>query len=175
MTLAELNTDITRRLAAALGDREGKATARLVMEDVLQADPTRIFTRGELELEPESVDKVNRIVRRICDGEPPQYAVGRARFMGMDLSVTPATLIPRPETEGLVDMITDDYSGQTDLDVLDIGTGSGCIAIALARGLAASRHSPASRPSISATTLSRWQSTMRQPCTQRSLSTMSTF
>ncbi|MDO4319372.1 MAG: peptide chain release factor N(5)-glutamine methyltransferase [Bacteroidales bacterium] len=135
MTLAELNSDIIRRLTASLGDREGKATARLVMEDTLQADPTRIFTRGEYELEPESVDRVNRIVGRIISGEPPQYAVGRARFMGLDLIVTPATLIPRPETAALVDMITDDYSGRTGLSILDIGTGSGCIAIALSRAL----------------------------------------
>lgn len=135
MTLAQLNSEITRQLTAALGDREGKATARLVMEDVLQADPTRIFTRGEFELEPESVDTVRKIVSRITAGMPPQYAVGRARFMGLDLIVTPATLIPRPETAGLVDMITDDYGGRTDLSVLDIGTGSGCIALALGRAL----------------------------------------
>ena len=68
-------------------------------------------------------------------GEPVQYAVGKARFMGNDFIVTPDVLIPRPETAGLVDMIVDRWGGRSDLDVCDVGTGSGCIAISLARAL----------------------------------------
>ena len=66
--------------------------------------------------------------------EPLQYILGKARFHGHSFAVTPATLIPRPETEQLVDMIVDQNPG-SDLRVLDIGTGSGCIAISLARAL----------------------------------------
>ncbi len=55
--------------------------------------------------------------------------------MGNNFTVTPAVLIPRPETAGLVDMVVDDWQGRSDLHVLDIGTGSGCIAISLARAL----------------------------------------
>ncbi len=135
MTLSWLNDQVLSALRPVLGDSEGRATARLVMEDMAGATPTRIITRGDCELEAETVERVMQTVRRIAAGEPPQYAVGTARWMGMDLKVTPATLIPRPETEGLVDLITDDFGGRSDLRVLDIGTGSGCIAIALARAL----------------------------------------
>jgi len=79
--------------------------------------------------------KVDGIVTRLLDHEPIQYVFGDARFYGMDLKVTPDTLIPRPETEELVDIIVKHWSGKDDLRVLDICTGSGCIAIALSRNL----------------------------------------
>jgi release factor glutamine methyltransferase len=67
--------------------------------------------------------------------EPIQQVLGTARFCGMMLRVTPDVLIPRPETEQLVDMIADRWRNVPDVRVLDVGTGSGCIAIALARAL----------------------------------------
>lgn len=135
MTLAQLNQHIVTVLTPVLGASEAKATARLLLEDDLKVTPTMLFTRGDRVLEPETVARYDRILARISAGEPPQYVIGSARFMGMDLKVTPATLIPRPETAELVDMITDRADGRTDLRILDIGTGSGCIAIALSRAI----------------------------------------
>lgn len=141
MTLEQLNDAVVSRLRQALGDGEGRAAGRLVMEDLAGADRVRIFTRGDYVLEPETVARVNAAVEKIASGVPPQYAVGFARWMGLKLRVTPDTLIPRPETAGLVDIITDDCAGRSDLRVLDVGTGSGCIAIALARALPFARVS----------------------------------
>ncbi len=135
MTLEALNRRFLDRITPSLGEAEAKATARLVMEDTLGVTPVILFTRGERPVEPETVERFDGIAARIAAGEPPQYVLGRARFMGMDLRVTPDVLIPRPETAGLVDMITDRYGSRTDVKVLDAGTGSGCIAIALARAL----------------------------------------
>ncbi|MCM1036427.1 MAG: peptide chain release factor N(5)-glutamine methyltransferase [Bacteroides sp.] len=135
MTLEALYRNTLTALTSALGPAEGKATARLVIEDAACFPMAKVLSSPELEVEPETVMRVYRVVKRIAGGEPPQYAVGRARFMGMDLSVTSDTLIPRPETAGLVDLITDDMAGRSDLRVLDAGTGSGCIAIALSRAL----------------------------------------
>ncbi len=135
MTLDALYRNTLTALTSALGPAEGKATARLVIEDAACFPMSKVLSSPELEVEPETVMRVYRVVKRIADGEPPQYAVGRARFMGMDLSVTSDTLIPRLETAGLVDLITDDMAGRSDLHVLDAGTGSGCIAIALSRAL----------------------------------------
>lgn len=139
MTLGALETETRRALVGALGPAEGRAASRLVMEDSAGFSPVKIATRPELTLEPETVERVRRCVERIAAGYPPQYVVGRARFMGLDLEVTPAVLIPRPETAGLVDIITDDAGQRPDLAVLDAGSGSGCIALALARALPFSR------------------------------------
>ena len=135
MTLSELNRHLIATLSASLGNGEAKATARLLLEDVLKVTPQKLLMTGDRVLEPETVRMFDRYLGRIIAGEPPQYVIGTARFMGMDLKVTPAVLIPRPETAELVDIITDREGSRSDLNVLDIGTGSGCIAIALARAL----------------------------------------
>jgi release factor glutamine methyltransferase len=78
-------------------------------------------------------------VARRAAGEPPQYITGRTEFMGLDIKVTPATLIPRPETEQLVEevveLVTGKGNGGAEVRILDLCTGSGCIAVAVADGL----------------------------------------
>ena len=114
---------------------EANALARMVVEEVLHYSPVDVLLRGNVEQDEVFVEHIRSIADRLCKGEPIQYIFGHARFHGHEFKVTPATLIPRPETELLVDMITDDAGGAADLRVLDIGTGSGCIAISLALAL----------------------------------------
>jgi len=76
--------------------------------------------------------RIETILSRLLVGEPVQYIAGHAWFYGLKFKVTPAVLIPRPETEEIVEWIyTDWMNTETDIRILDIGTGSGCIAIAL--------------------------------------------
>ncbi len=77
--------------------------------------------------------KFSSALRRLLDGEPVQYITGFAYFAGMDLHVDKHTLIPRPETAELVEWIRSSLPAVTPLNILDVGTGSGCIAIALAK------------------------------------------
>ncbi len=135
MTLDQLNSAITRQIVEVYGEREGRAIARLLIEDGLGVNQVILCCHGDRVLEPETVARFSAMIARVIAGEPAQYVLGKAHFMGLDLKVTPAVLIPRPETAGLVDLITDDYHGQADLRIMDVGTGSGCIAIALARAL----------------------------------------
>lgn len=132
--------ETARRLAASLGNAgEAEAAARIIFEDVAGYDRKYIFMNGEREISEFIREKIDAVVERVEAGEPVQYAVGRARFMGNDFKVNHSVLIPRPETEGLVDMIVKSYGGRNDLRVLDVGTGSGCIAVSLARALPFSR------------------------------------
>ena len=136
MTVNEYFRQACAELGTALGsEAEGEAAARIVLEDVAGYDRKYLFMYPDRELLDETRQRIQAVVDRIKAGEPVQYAVGRARFMGMDFKVTPDVLIPRPETEGLCDMIVRDADGRSDLRVLDIGTGSGCIAVSLARAL----------------------------------------
>lgn len=121
-------------LQKAVGS-EAEATARIIFEDVAGYDRRFIFAEGDRGLSDFRRLQIDAAVARVLAGEPVQYAVGRARFMGMDFIVNPSVLIPRPETEGLVDMIIDRLGRRSDLRGLDAGTGSGCIAVALSRAL----------------------------------------
>ncbi len=132
-TVSALNTAVTRRLIAAMGnDGEGRSAARIIMEDVGGFSREYIFANGDRAVLPFVAERVLKAVERVENGEPVQYVTGTAPFAGLMLRVTPDVLVPRPETEGLVDIIADRYGSRSDLSVLDICTGSGCIAVSLA-------------------------------------------
>lgn len=135
MTVAQYYKEIASRLTSALGKNEGEAAARIIFEDVAGYDRNYIFMNGDREILDFMQAKIAAVTDRVVSGEPVQYAVGKARFMGNDFEVSAAVLIPRPETAGLVDMIVSAYASRTDLRILDVGTGSGCIALSLARAL----------------------------------------
>lgn len=134
-TVKEIREGIVRSLAPHVGKGEAEAMARVILEDVAGVSRTDAIVNPGRTLEDATAARIDTIVGRVAKGEPLQYVLGEAVFMGMRLRVTPHTLIPRPETAGLVDIITDSYSDAKDLQIIDIGTGSGCIAIALARAL----------------------------------------
>ena len=114
--------------------QEVQAMIRVICEDVFNYDPVDVALRQESELPEFAQQRITDLITRLRRHEPLQYVVGSARFHGHKFTVTPAVLIPRPETEQLVDLIVDENTA-SDLRVLDMGTGSGCIAISLARAL----------------------------------------
>lgn len=136
MTLSQCITGIKARLASA-----GFTTAETgwIIRDIFAAlkgySQVDLLTRGDTDITDILASRVDDAVTRICKGTPVQYVLGQTRWYGMTLKVNPAVLIPRPETEQLVDMAMAEAGDRTDLRVLDIGTGSGCIAIAMARAL----------------------------------------
>lgn len=133
-TVNMLSKEIVRLLTPAYGAGEAKAMMRLIFHHLKGWTQTDLMIMSDRPVSQYMIGKVNEILARVDAGEPIQYVVGEARFYGMDLEVTPAVLIPRPETSELVDMIVHENEG-SDLRVLDVGTGSGAIAIALARNL----------------------------------------
>lgn len=135
MTVKEVADKAYRSLAPRFGEGEARWTVRLMMEEFKNYSPVDMAVRGDFDAGENVERRIDETVGRLLNGEPIQYIFGRARFYGMNLKVTPDVLIPRPETEELVDLIVNDRGGERDLRVLDVCTGSGCIAIALARNL----------------------------------------
>lgn len=122
--------EILRRLRAVYDEDEARAVAFLVLEDAFGVSRTDVYADKITSFSEEEHQKLQNILHRLVEkGEPVQYVVGCARFCGRDFRVTPATLIPRPETEELVEIT----NRQVDepFAILDIGTGSGCIAVSL--------------------------------------------
>jgi release factor glutamine methyltransferase len=117
------------------GDRETEAIIRIIFHHLKGWSVTEMLIHGQEPLSPFIISEVDKILQRLLKHEPIQYITGEARFHGMEMKVTPDVLIPRPETDELVDIIVGDSGNKEDLKVLDIATGSGCIAIALARNL----------------------------------------
>lgn len=123
-------------LTSRFGAGEAEAMVRLIFHHLKGWSAAGLFMHGADTVSDYIASKIADIMRRIIDDyEPIQYVLGEGRFYGMDLKVTPAVLIPRPETAELMDMVVARYGDASDLRVLDACTGSGAIAIALARNL----------------------------------------
>ncbi len=109
--------------------RESRSIGELYLEDHYRLSRADILSGKMIEYDPADLES---FLERVNRHEPVQYILGKTSFYGRAFFVNPAVLIPRPETEELVHMILKRHSGEKALNVLDIGTGSGCIAVSLA-------------------------------------------
>jgi len=106
--------------------------AQVLLAHVLGVDRAWLIGHATEELPRASADAFFALAKRRRDGEPVAYLTGRREFYGLDLAVTPAVLIPRPETETLVEVVLERLPADRATHVADLGTGSGAIALALA-------------------------------------------
>lgn len=119
--------------------QESDSLAMLLTEHLSKLDRTQIITDQHFDAGPMLNNQVKQAIDRLKNHEPLQYIIGHADFFGRQFQVSPATLIPRPETEELVQMVIDELKGETNLSILDIGTGTGCIPITLSLELPVSK------------------------------------
>lgn len=127
--------EIRQLLAAAarvLPGVEGRHEAELLLLHVLGRERGWLFAHATDLLDPATAEAFAALLQRRIAGEPVAYLLGRRGFWTLDLAVSPATLIPRPETERLVELALERLPEGVPLRIADLGTGSGAIALALA-------------------------------------------
>ena len=116
-----------------------RMNAELLLMFTLNCDRAYLFAHPERELTAEEESRYEAALAERSRGVPAQYITGHQEFWGMDLIVTPAVLIPRPETEHVIETVLELCAGirrpKSNLRIADVGTGSGCIALALAKEL----------------------------------------
>lgn len=135
MTVSDLRRAAVAALIPLYGRGEAEWMTRLTLEYVTGRSRVDLLVDADKELGEVRVEAVKNIVVRLLKHEPLQYVLGYEDFMGLKINVNPSVLIPRPETQELVNIIIDREAKATDLSVLDAGTGSGAIAVALSRNL----------------------------------------
>ncbi len=106
--------------------------ARLLLEFALQKEHSYLLAHGDAPLLAEQEIHYCNLIRRAQKKEPIPYLTGSTNFLGLEFQVSPAVLIPRPETEQLVELALAWAQDRGRIDVVDVGTGSGCIAVSLA-------------------------------------------
>jgi release factor glutamine methyltransferase len=129
---------IEKALSAATEKLHGiseaaRLEAELLLARAIDMPRSFLFAHPEDELDDDALQRLDETIVRRLAGEPMAYITGSKEFWSMQLTVTPATLVPRPETELLVDIALRDIPRKAEWQILDLGTGSGAIALAIAR------------------------------------------
>jgi len=133
MTLQDFKLKMISELSSIYEMDELNSIFNLLSEDYLKIPRSKILLANEIDLNESNQTLFLGALERLKTHEPIQYVLGKTSFMDMEFKVNSSVLIPRPETEELVRlMLKEDLDGK---NILDIGTGSGCIAISLAKNL----------------------------------------
>lgn len=134
MTISELEKLGSQKLRAS-GKENSDFDARCLLEFVLNLNPTQYLLNRSEEVDSVCAEKFLSLVERRSNGEPLQYILGKWEFMGLPFYVGEGVLIPRPETEMLVEYALDFLKDKKNPVVIDLCSGSGCIAISVAKHL----------------------------------------
>ncbi|ETZ22471.1 peptide chain release factor N(5)-glutamine methyltransferase [Pedobacter sp. V48] len=140
MNLKQLLHHFTNELIAIYDEQEIISIFNITVEHVSGFNRSQLMLNGDAEIEDVKYNDYLQIVNRLKTGEPLQYVIGDTVFYGLTFKVSGVVLIPRPETEELVDWViercdSDQFKTLENGSILDIGTGSGCIAISLKKNL----------------------------------------
>lgn len=127
--------EIKKMLAGYYPDAEASALAKMLLVEVLHFSTLELFGGKDKEVFKKDLDVLYEMSRRLQNQEPIQYIIGKETFCGMPFVVNRHVLIPRPETQDLVEWIAEEDQQTNPCRLLDMGTGSGCIAISLAKKL----------------------------------------
>ena len=132
--MQDILQNIRKSLSGFYPDNEISGLVRLLIEHVTKSSMPALLSDKNTKITSEEVLKIDKIVERLQRFEPIQYILGETEFYGLPFMVNQDVLIPRPETEELVELILNENK-ETQPCILDIGTGSGCIAISLQKHL----------------------------------------
>lgn len=130
-TIKEIRLYLTKELKEIYKEPEINAITNIIIKTVIGATRLHQLYMPEHQVTYKQVERILDICKELKTGKPIQYILGETIFYNCTIRVSGATLIPRPETEELVDLIIKENKGYTG-NIIDIGTGTGCIAIALA-------------------------------------------
>ncbi|MFA6087972.1 peptide chain release factor N(5)-glutamine methyltransferase [Mucilaginibacter sp.] len=138
-TIKDVFLSFQHALETLYDARETGAITLMVLEELTGFSRAKIKAFPEDEIPANAVEKLTAILEELKTGKPVQYILGTTEFYGLNFLVNPAVLIPRPETEELVEWVLQSQklkvNSEKSLSILDIGTGSGCIAISLKKNL----------------------------------------
>jgi release factor glutamine methyltransferase len=151
-SVSRLKQPLWRKVPASAGDvlqaartrlssnsQYPRRDAELILAHVLRCDPTALLTHPERPLSAEEADEFEGLLKRRLANEPVQYLTGEQEFFGLLFEVSPDVLIPRPETEHLVEAVLERFNREANPRIVDVGTGSGAIAVAIAHAIPRSR------------------------------------
>ncbi len=129
-----IKNNISSLISNEIDERESQTILRFLVEDLFEVN--RIDFSTYL-LSKKEINELHKAIERLKNNEPLQYITGKAYFYGLEFEVSPAVLIPRPETEQLVHQVLKDFkiNNKEKQVFLEVGTGSGCISITLAKNL----------------------------------------
>ena len=132
-TIQQINNQLKNKLKNVYSNAEIQQLLFLIYKKAANLSKIQVLTNYEMQIPEHNYNEITDIANRLANNEPIDYIIGETEFFNLQFIVNPSVLIPRPETEELVHWVLTDYNKKQ--KILDIGTGSGCIAVSLAKNM----------------------------------------